>query len=161
MKKEQSLFCPGSAEKIPSLGEHLVVAIDLGFSKSRSSCGVAWQDGTCSKMRVENFMFGEALEKVREIISEHKEKESILIIEAPLSGVFSRSGNPVERGYFEKRNRNQAVSANRYWYSGPGAATCLAAVFFLRELSAVLSQKCRKVYLYEGFLTGEQKTGNH
>jgi hypothetical protein len=39
-------FSSGVAAQIESLSDRLVLAIDLGFSKSSKSCGVAWRDGT-------------------------------------------------------------------------------------------------------------------
>jgi hypothetical protein len=101
--------------------------------------------------------FGGSIEKIKELILSCNSKTA-LIIEAPLSGVFSESGNPAERGDFEKGTKRKS---NRYWYSGPGAAMCLASIFFLRKLSAMLPKKCKKVYLYEGFITGNRKTGKH
>lgn len=143
-------FRPGSPEGIGSLAALPVVAVDLGFAKRRRSCGVAWRDGE-GGLGSGAFAFGECVEEVAGLLRGHP--QAALMIEAPLSGLFAANGNPVERGAFERRG-----NANRYWYHGPGATTCLAAAFFLRELPTALrrgSAETRpiEIALYEGFVT--------
>lgn len=114
-----------------------MVAIDLGFAREKRSCGLAWrvpdQDIKSAKLR-----FGECVESVRDLLKD--QSKAVLIIEAPLSGVFSADGNPLERGDFEKRP--PGGKTDRYWYSGPGAATCLAAVFFSPEIMFEFVRGC-------------------
>lgn len=154
MTKRKSSFCSGTKGKISSLGKGLVIAIDLGLSKSRKTCGLAWsKDGQVE--RKQNLKFGEAIEKVCKLMCE-QDSDVVLIVEAPLSGAFRESGNPIERGDFEKAN-----GANRYWYYGAGGTVCLGAIFFLRKLVRKLFKKSGKVFLYEGFVTGEQKPKDH
>lgn len=157
--KKKCKIRSGSKKEINRLAKYLVVAIDLGFSKSKKSCGVAWKDGKAGQSQSGNFRFGECINKVCCLLKGHS--KAVLIIEAPLSGVFSESGNPVERGDFERQNQSSATVAHRYWYSGPGAAMCLAAVFFLQELVCKLPKNCREVVLYEGFLTFKRKAKKH
>jgi len=138
------------------------MAIDLGFAKEKRSCGLAWRspgqaiDG--KKLR-----FGECVERVPQLLK--GQSNAVLIIEAPLSGLFSADGNPVERGDFEKRQ--PGGKTDRYWYSGPGAATCLAAVFFLRELFSALKRDesgqsgLTEIVLYEGFETFKSAGTDH
>ncbi|MHB1557527.1 MAG: hypothetical protein ACYC61_08610 [Isosphaeraceae bacterium] len=138
------------------------MAIDLGFAKEKRSCGLAWrrpgQDIHGKKLR-----FGECVEQVPRLLE--GQSKSVLIIEAPLSGLFSADGNPVERGDFEKRPPGKKT--DRYWYSGPGAATCLVAVFFLRELYSALERDesdlsdTKEIVLYEGFETFKEAGTDH
>lgn len=139
-----------SVEHVPT-----TIAVDLGFAKSSKSCGIAWRSS--SEVGEGAFTFGGCVEKVAKLLAEVPEAD--LIIEAPLCGFFSSAGNPVERGDLERRAATATERAQyRYWYSGPGAATCLAAIFFLRELRASLEADPSignplTVTLYEGFLT--------
>ncbi|MDQ5857534.1 MAG: hypothetical protein M3542_04550 [Acidobacteriota bacterium] len=84
-----------------------------------------------------------------------------LIIEAPLSARFGPEGNPLRRGDFEQQAATESRRAStRYWYSGPGAATCLAALFFLRRLRSKINRPM-EVVLYEGFLTFKPRATKH
>ncbi|MDP9484283.1 MAG: hypothetical protein M3Q49_00550 [Actinomycetota bacterium] len=61
---------------------------------------------------------------------------------------------------------NASSGATRYWYVGAGAATCLAAMFFLRKLLAEMerpSDEARpvEVFLYKGFVTFKQGPTKH
>ena len=139
------------------------VAVDLGFAKRRKSCGLAWckssEDHACT------CTFGECIRKVTALLTHVTEAD--LIIEAPLSGFFSSDGNPVDRGDLERRAATEGQKAqHRYWYSGAGAVTCLAAVFFLRELRVRLDSKRPAgspltITLYEGFLTFKTAGSRH
>ena len=142
----------GSCDEVPSLRDLFVLAIDLGFAKEKRSCGLAWRfpdrDVKGTKLR-----FGECVDQVFQLLK--RQSKAVLIIEAPLPGLFSANGNPLERGDFEKRQ--PGGKTDRYWYSGPGAATCLAAVFFLRKLYSKLREEksddtdTKEIVLYEGF----------
>jgi hypothetical protein len=132
-----------------------VVAVDLGFARSASSSGVAWR--TPSSTGAERFTFGRSIHKVANLVQTVSEAD--LILEAPLSGLFSATGNPLERRELEFRPATEESKAeHRYWYVGAGAVTCLAALFFLRELEAVLSGIRPGgwrggINLYEGFVS--------
>jgi hypothetical protein len=91
--------------------------------------------------------------RVADLINEWRSAD--LIIEAPLSGLFSDSGNPLGRREFEVRPpTDERKAEHRYWYSGPGASTCLAALFFLDRLRREVGpRESVSVTLYEGFLS--------
>lgn len=137
----------------------ITIAVDLGFAKASRSCGVAWRSS--SEEDVGAFTFGECIRKVAKLLATATDAD--LIIEAPLYGFFSdsgsTSGNPIERGDLERRAATDTQKAqNRYWYSGPGATTCLGAIFFLRKLRTCLEADRPvgdplTITLYEGFLT--------
>ena len=155
-------FRSGSYAEVASMRDVFAVAIDLGFAKAKRSCGLAWripdQIVESAKLR-----FGECVERVSHLFK--GQSRAVLIIEAPLSGLFSADGNPLERGDFEKRQ--SGWKTDRYWYSGPGAATCLAAVFFLRELCSKLHEDLSgqagftEIMLYEGFETFKSAGTDH
>jgi hypothetical protein len=156
IKEKTTMFISGKKGKIKfPKTQSPVIAIDLGFSKSRKSCGIAWKDNT-GKPKADNFKFSEALGKVHTIISNSKNNTAVLIIEAPLSGNFDEQGNPVSRGDFEKPNKK-----NHEWYLRAGAAMALAAIFFLKKLSDNLINKHLQIHLYEGFFTGKSKPKQH
>lgn len=143
-------------------GVSATIAIDLGFSKSRASCGVAW--GTTSEPETVALTFGDCVGKVAALVREQLRVN--LIIEAPLSGFFSGQGSPIERGSFERREATQTErTQTRYWYSGPGATTCLAAIFFLRallnELRLSSPDASHELTLYEGFASFKTEGTDH
>jgi hypothetical protein len=154
----QVAFKSGSRDQIASLAKELVVAIDLGFAKASASCGIAWKtpNGESSD---DSLQFGACIHKACDLMKAHK--AAALILEAPLSGLFSAAGNPIERGAFERQATKEGRKV-RYWYSGPGAATCLAAIFFCRELMKRLqavsdSDREITVVLFEGFVSFKKK----
>jgi hypothetical protein len=162
--EQRNVIRSGSVGEICHLADSFVLAVDLGFSKSRRTCGLAWSNGRSDQAETKQSQFGECVDKVCELLVSHR--KAVLIVEAPLSGLFDKEGNPVERGEFERRNPNVASRSTRYWYSGPGAAMCLAAVFFLRELVRRLRENLgealpREVVLYEGFITFKSETTDH
>lgn len=156
-------FRAGTVDEMTALAAGLVIAVDLGFSKAERSCGLAWR--MPQGVRVDDELeFGRCVETVCDLL--HPVSQAALILEAPLSGVFTAEGNPRERGAFEQR-RTQDKVRQRHWYLGPGAATCLAALFFCRELKARLlpvppPEMERTLVLYEGFVsfkTGRTRHG--
>jgi hypothetical protein len=142
----------GLRAEVGSLRDALAVALDLGFAKEKRSCGLAWKNFN-QPIEKASLQFGECVERVSQLLK--SQSKAVLIIEAPLSGLFSSRRNPLERGGFEKRK--PGGKADRHWYSGAGAATCLAAVFFLRELLSALRREVSdqtgttEIVLYEGF----------
>lgn len=118
----------------------------------------------CSLTPPEKCRFGTCVDKVCKLLESHR--KTALIVEAPLSGRFDKDGNPLERGNFERRDPNLARRTPRYWYSGPGAAMCLAAAFFLRQLARRLRENpgetlpC-EVVPYEGFITFKSEATDH
>lgn len=149
----------GSSGDRETLVKGLVVAVDLGFAKARLSCGLAWRfpDG---RMDAEDLQFAACADKTATLFDK-AETTATLIVEAPLSARFGPEGNPLYRGDFERQAATESRRAStRYWYSGPGAATCLAALFFLRRLRSKINAR-REVVLYEGFLTFKPRATQH
>ncbi len=149
--RQCKVICPGSRQTAASVRAPAVIAVDLGFSAMAKSCGLAWR--TPQSSSVEDLTFGDCVAQVAELISEWRTAD--LIIEAPLSGLFSDRGNPLGRREFELRPaREDRKAEHRYWYSGPGASTCLAALFFLDRLRREIgTRESVSVTLYEGFLS--------
>ena len=128
-----------------ALRKRSVVAVDLGFSGHSRTTGVAWvlPSGTAA----EKYRFGEAVTTVAERCG--SVGEIVLILEAPLSAAFNSHGNPRPRGGFEREPQS------RWWSVGPGAATALSALFFLRQLESQLRTARVSIHLVEGFVSGE------
>ena len=122
-----------------------VIAIDLGFSSARASCGYAdsvdCPEGT-------QLQFCEVVARAWEA---NRAAELVLILEAPLSGAFLH-GNPTHRGDFE---RAPAAGGNCHWNGPGGAATSLMAIYFLLELNRSGLQ--HSVHLIEGFVSRANK----
>jgi hypothetical protein len=76
------------------------------------------------------------------------------VLEAPLSAAFNRNGNPQPRGDFERKPQP------RWWSVGPGAATALSALFFLRQLHRNMKTANVTIHLVEGFVSGKY-IGDH
>jgi len=153
----------GSYEKkIASSASTLVAAIDLGFGNKKKSCGCAYKLPD-KPIKKDELQFGQCIKKTSKLLKDCS--KAILVIEAPLSGLFSEEGNPIPRGNFEKRA--SGGNSDRYWYCQSGAAMCLAAIFFLRELRAELEGNPNgqaspiDIELYEGFVTFKEKATDH
>jgi len=127
-----------------------VVAVDLGFSGKKPTTGVAWSLASQSDQK--KLLFGEAVAFVAKQL--RSLGEVALVLEAPLSAVFDHLGNPLPRGDFERRPQS------RWWSVGPGAATALSALFFLRGLHCELKTANITIHLVEGFVSGDD-SGDH
>lgn len=150
-------FSCGRPEALPNDVQEYV-AVDLGFSVRKKSCGFAWWDR--ERCESTELRFGDAVDNVSTRIAG---KKAVLIVEAPLSGLFDTRGNPCRRGDFELKKNGATKTSSRAWNCGPGAATCLAAVFFLRRLCAQLSRHTEPatITLFEGFVTFKQSATAH
>ncbi|MFO8007724.1 MAG: hypothetical protein R6V05_08320 [Candidatus Brocadiia bacterium] len=118
-----------------------VIALDLGYSAKRPSCGLACtgdKDG-------EAHVFGEAVRKTATRLDEDRFGNAVLVLEAPLSMCHGPKGNPQLRGPFER---------GRGWYYGAGALTLIAARRFLWELARLLPEG-KEVALAEAFLSNK------
>ena len=113
------------------------VFVDIGFSGSSKSCGIAIGDSQPRDLRYSDMVSRIA----REL--EAGASPVNLLIEAPLSVAFNASGNPTGRT-IEKKGRQ-----TRYWYVGAGAAMLLATTHLLRCLNDM--RPSREVRLFEGF----------
>jgi len=127
-----------------------VIAVDLGFSGQRRTTGVAWS--LPAESDAKKRQFGEAVIAVAEKCQQVR--EIVLIIEAPLSAAFDSLRNPRPRGRFECKPQA------RWWSVGPGAATALSALFFLRQLESQLNAARITIHLVEGFVSGTA-SGDH
>lgn len=90
-----------------------VLAIDLGFSGSRPTCGVAYRAQGSSGVARQRLRFGECVAFAAKTLGGIG--EAVLIVEAPLSAAFDLKGNPQARGAFETDPRQ------RWWRRCPVA----------------------------------------
>lgn len=140
--------------EIHEISEQPIVAVDLGFANSKKSCGIAFQETRREECRVESLDFGQCVESTVKFLLENT--DSVLIVEAPLSGLFDSTGNPKGRLPFEK-----AEGKTRYWYAGPGAAVGLGAIFFFTHLSErVNSSSSITASVIEGFVSFKTRSSD-
>jgi hypothetical protein len=126
-------------------GPRTVLAVDLGYSSERRSCGIALSNDSIARC----WTFGDALTEVATILT--NVPQAVLVLEGVLSTSHCHKGNPRDRGAFEK---------GRSWYYGPGAVTFLAATRFLAELSKLLPAT-QVVDLAEAFLSKKHGRPGH
>lgn len=161
------LVSPQSRWLAGEMSEHVrglrpAIAVDLGFSGKDETTGISVVlagRGSCPQAG-KCFTFAGAVKQTSQSLQ--GSSEAVLIIEAPLSACFGSNGNPSPRAPFESR-RYKGKKTTRYWYSGAGAATMLAAIFFLRKLDHTLSELDHhgKIHVFEGFLSFKTKGTDH
>lgn len=122
-----------------------LLGIDLGYSATAKSCGVACSENDDAHA----LSFGDCVSYIAQQIHEHG--PCILILEAVLSTYHTLEGNPAIRGEFEK---------GRGWYHGPGVTTFAAALRFLDQLHKQLPATIQ-LPLVEGFLSYKPKRTTH
>jgi hypothetical protein len=132
---------PFTAELSPNLPR---LAIDLGYSATQASCGIATPDG-----KTQSLQFGESIPWIADYL--RKNGPHILILEAVLSTYHNPKGNPEIRGEFEK---------GRGWYHGPGVSTYAAAMRFMQELAPRLPD-FGPLPIVEGFLSYKPSKTTH
>lgn len=141
-----SIIVPGTLEYTVSRDPGEWIFVDIGFSNSKKTCGIAIGESESPRSITYAKLIGEIVRQLNEIRSPVN-----LLIEAPLSVAFNAQGNPTGRK-IEKRGER-----TRYWYVGPGAATLLAAMHLLHRLS------CEKlptpIRLFEGFASFKEERG--
>jgi hypothetical protein len=115
------------------------VFLDIGFSNKVKSCGLLIND-----LDPEAVRFNEAQSRILDLVETSGEPVK-LMIEAPLSVAFDKSGNPTGRS-IEKQD-----GKTRYWYNGLGCGVMVAAMYLLREIQ--LSAPNRTVLLFEAFVS--------
>lgn len=142
MTREQSSVFRGLAKTVR--GSDLIV-VDLGYSSTRKSCGVAWSGGEAAVQ----VQFGQAVSLVGEKLQVLK--SPVIVLEAVLSTYHDVNGNPDLRGEFER---------GRGWYYGPGVLTLVAARRFLEQLQLRLPAN-RKIDIAEAFLTNKRERSCH
>lgn len=134
-------------DSIGHLLELPVLALDAGFSATARSCGIAWSSSSDAGSDMTTYQA--TIDRLTEWMKSNR--ESVLIIEAPLSTAY-RDGNPARRGDFEIR-KGEGATQTRDWYSGPGAAVTLAALNILRKLQMAGTLAESTVHLLEGFVS--------
>jgi hypothetical protein len=119
------------------------IFLDIGFSGQRNArgrtCGLVMGDG-----EPETVDFAEATKRIVGHVVQAR-SPSNLVIEAPLSVCFSRSGNPTGRSIERKEGKP------RYWFTGPGCAVMVASMYLIRAISD--AQPLCAVRLFEAFLS--------
>lgn len=139
---------PQRAE-ICSISELPTMAVDLGFAKERKSCGLTWQNSD-NEPSTSRATFGQCIDKVAAFLTENS--APVLIVEAPLSGLFDGAGSPKPRITFEEAHIDGKVH-RRYWYVGAGGAIGLGAIFFFSRLSELTMQASGTIHVIEGFVS--------
>lgn len=125
-----------------------VLAIDLGFSGKRATCGACCHPADA---RFDHpAVYADLLSSVTKWLNNTDQREAVLIIEAPLSGGFDAGGNPVARGEFERFHSQTRQSSPRHWNVMAGASMALAAVHFCHEILRRITSDFT-VHLIEGF----------
>lgn len=120
--------------------------IDIGFSSKSSSCGVLFHDS-----KPERRTFGEAVEDVK--VATRTSSILNLVIEAPLSVAFDKSGNPIGRS-IEKHNHQ-----TRYWYVGAGCVVMISTLYLIKQV--ISENPAGEVKLFEGFVSYKTVKSDH
>lgn len=144
MNMSKVRFCAfgGQPETAP------LVVVDLGYSATRSSCGVTWT----GRGESSNHRFGVAINRIQEALIGFRNQNPVLVVEAPLSGCHNDRGNPCRRGAFER---------GREWYCQPAASVCLASLRLLDVLAHNLSDHFDRVLIAEAFLSNKPAATVH
>lgn len=121
--------------------------IDMGFSSREPTCGVLNRPGEPNQ-QLDVITFGNLVGLVTQEVQNADQRPLSLLIEAPLSVAFQPNGNPTRRICDTHGNQY------RDWYVNAGAATLIAASYFLRALHNCHRQ--REVRLFEGFASFRQ-----
>lgn len=122
------------------------VIVDLGFARGpRQSTAVLDHDSDT----VQELTFARACDEVIRIIRGETRRQVMLLLEAPLSGLYE-DGNPAPRGDFEKEGNK-----TRYWYAGLACGVAMAAVEMVSRIARHpgLADEPREVRLVEGFVS--------
>ena len=153
------MFLPGTSKEIATAKRGVIVAVDLGFSKASKSTGIATLSPG-KKVLVEKQTFANSIESVAKLFIEAS--PNTLILEAPLSSQFNFDGNPSPRQFETRKDLASGKVKSRAWYIHAGAATLLAAMFFLRRLRKKLNDSFEgNIFVYEGFHTFKHASTDH
>jgi hypothetical protein len=120
------------------------VFIDIGFSSKGRTCGLLFGNGSPT-----NVQFADARGMITDRVKESKSIVN-LVIEAPLSVCFDSSGNPKGRRIEKEGDKY------RYWYTGPGCAVMVAAMYLIRDIHEAKTGV--PVRLFEGFISYKHGT---
>jgi hypothetical protein len=121
--------------------------LDIGFSNTKKSCAILLGDGE----QAHDFKFADAVNEVVNEVVENAKGTSLLnlVIEAPLSVAFDKSGNP------KPRKVDKEGKQSRPWYFGPGCAVMVATMYLMKKLYD--SRPSAEVRLFEGFVSFKSK----
>jgi hypothetical protein len=136
---------PFSAFTEPATCTTPIVAVDLGYSAQRRSCGLAWTGGEALELQ-----FGDAIRRTAGLLGGFH-WQAVLVLEAVLSTFHQDNGNPDVRGDFEN---------GRGWYYGAGVLSFAAAIRFLQCL-AELRANDTTIALAEAFLSNKDTPTGH
>jgi hypothetical protein len=117
--------------------------LDIGFSANKSSSGLLIGDGEPHTLQ-----FGEAKRRIVEYVRRATSPTS-LVIEAPLSVCFNKSGNPT--GRLIERESVEGKTKTRYWHAGLGCSVMVAAMYLIRDIAD--AAPANQVRLFEGFVS--------
>jgi hypothetical protein len=125
------------------------IILDIGFSNNAKSCGLLIDGRNPVELR-----FNEVVDEIKKII-QSTDKPINLMIEAPLSVAFDKSGNP------KGRKIEKLGSKTRYWYVGLGCTIMIAAFYLIQAIMEEAHDK--DVRLFEGFVSfkDRSKKSNH
>lgn len=119
------------------------VFVDVGFASKSRSCGVLFEEGEPIELT-----FSQAKTHLVELATASSRPLNI-VLEAPLSVAFARTGNPVGRT-IEIRD-----GKSRYWYVGLGCSVLVAATYLVRAISD--APRTRELRLFEGLVSFKPK----
>jgi hypothetical protein len=135
-------FAAGIREQI-TWGDGNWLFLDIGFSANKSSSGLLIGDG-----EPRTWQFGDASRRIIDHVKRAASPTN-LVIEAPLSVCFNKSGNPT--GRLIERQSVEGKTRTRYWHAGLGCAVMVAAMYLLRDIAD--ATPANQVRLFEGFVS--------
>ena len=135
------MIYPGKVDDI-SWAKGTWLILDIGFSNNKKTCGTILGNNAAVKL--------EFKDAVDEVIRIARDKLLLnLVIEAPLSVAFDKSGNP------KARRIEKEGGKNRLWYVGAGCTVLVAAMYLMRKLHD--SHPSADIKLFEGFVSYRSK----
>jgi hypothetical protein len=122
--------------------------LDVGFSANKSSSGLLVSNGKPCCVQ-----FGEATRRIVDHVT-RSTCTTNLLIEAPLSVCFNKSGNPT--GRLIEKEAIEGKTKTRYWHNGLGCSVMVAAMYLIRDISEAAPTS--QVRLFEGFVSYKDRT---
>ena len=158
MQRDANLIIPGISD-LDLASKRFTVAVDLGFSRSRKTNGIAfgYPDGSLDTLETK---FGDLADVLIDILDNSADQQANIVLEAPLYFTFDSRGNPIGRVKGERKVVGGKTNT-RYWYLSGGARVAWSAYFMLNELLAAKLKKKTDIYLYEGFISYKKSGTPH
>ncbi len=136
--------------------------VDVGYSSRNQSSGILRvRNNKYTDKDLQDVGFSKLKKRFNDFYEENKNKKIGLVLEAPLSILFNKDGNPLGRGFeiefseeYTKKG-NKKIIATRYWYYGAGATVTLGALEFIKRIESLLAND--NIYLFEGFVSFKNK----